>query len=69
VPIGAAISLGLASEGAIPVIFGHSPLSDELRRELDQRGSQSLFVQVELRDEEACRAAAASVQQRFGRID
>ncbi len=67
--IGAAISLGLADEGAIPVIFGHSPLSDELARELDQRGSQSLFIQVELRDEDACRAAVASVLQRFGRID
>lgn len=67
--IGAAISLGLAKEGAIPVIFGHSPLSDELKRELDLCGAQSLFVQVELRDEEACRAAVASVQQRFGRID
>ncbi|VVO34218.1 SDR family oxidoreductase [Pseudomonas fluorescens] len=67
--IGAAISLGLANEGAIPVIFGHSPLSDELRRELDLRGAQSLFIQVELRDEDACRAAVASVQQRFGRID
>ena len=52
--IGAAISLGL---------------SDELARELDQRGSQSLFIQVELRDEDACRAAVASVLQRFGRLD
>ena len=67
--IGAAISLGLADEGAIPVIFGHSPLSDELARQLDQRGAQSLFIQVELRDEDACRAAVARVLQRFGRID
>ena len=64
--IGAAISLGLADEGAIPVIFGHSPLSDELARQLDQRGAQSLFIQVELRDEDACRAAVASVLQRSG---
>ena len=67
--IGAAISLGLADEAAIPVIFGHSPLSDELARALDQRQAQSLFIQVELRDEDACRAAVASVLQRFGRID
>lgn len=67
--IGAAISLGLADEGAIPVIFGHSPLSDELARQLDQRGAQSLFVQVELRDEDACRAAVARVLHRFERID
>lgn len=67
--IGAAITLGLADEGAIPVIFGHSPLSDDLARQLDQRGSRSLLMQVELRDEDACRAAVASVLQRFGRID
>ena len=30
--IGAAITLGLADEGAIPVIFGHSPLPDDLAR-------------------------------------
>jgi len=67
--IGAAISLGLADEGAIPVIFGHSPLSDEMKRALDLRGAKSLFIQVELRDEEACRAAVASVQKHFGCID
>jgi len=44
--IGAAISLGLADEGSSPVIFGHSPLSDELARPLDQRQAQSLFIQV-----------------------
>lgn len=64
--IGAAISLGLADEGAIPVIFGHNPLSDELARQLDQRQAKSLFIQVELRDEEACRAAVARVLKHFG---
>ncbi len=59
--IGAAISLGLADEGARPVIFGHSPLSDELARQLDQRSTQSLFVPIELRDENACRAPVAQV--------
>jgi L-fucose dehydrogenase len=67
--IGAAISLGLADEGAIPVIFGHNPLSDELARQLDQRQAKSLFIQVELRDEKACRAAVASVLKHFGHID
>ena len=67
--IGAAISLGLADEGAIPVIFGHSPLPDELARALDQRQAQSLFIEVELRDEDACRTAVAQVLTRFGRID
>jgi L-fucose dehydrogenase len=67
--IGAAISLGLAEEGAIPVIFANQPLPHALAAELDQRQPQSLFVQVELRDEDGCRAAVAQVLQRFGRID
>jgi len=67
--IGAAISLGLAEEGAIPVIFANQPLPEALAAELDQRQPQSLFVQVELRDEEGCRAAVAQVLERFGRID
>jgi L-fucose dehydrogenase len=67
--IGAAISLGLAEEGAIPVIFANQPLPDTFAAELDQRQPQSLFVQVELRDEDGCRAAVAQVLQRFGRID
>lgn len=66
--IGAAISLGLIAEGAIPVIFGHQPLSAAFAAELEQQG-QSHFIRVELRDEDACRAAVNDVLQRFGRID
>ena len=66
--IGAAISLGLIAEGAIPVIFGHQPLSAAFAAELEQQG-QSHFIRVELRDEDACRAAVSDVLQRFGRID
>src|SRR5476651_2311292 len=66
--IGAAISLGLIAEGAIPVIFGHQPLSAAFAAELEQQG-QSHFIRVELRDEDACRAAVNEVLQRFGRID
>jgi L-fucose dehydrogenase len=67
--IGAAISLGLAEEGAIPVIFANQPLPPPLAAQLDQRQPQSLFVQVELRDEAQCAAAVSSVLKRFGRID
>ena len=59
--IGAAISLGLAEEGAIPVIFANQPLPAELAAELDKRQPQSLFVQVELRDEAGCAAAVSQV--------
>lgn len=67
--IGAAISLGLAEEGAIPVIFANQPLPAELANELDSRQPQTLFVQVELRDEAECAAAVSKVLERFGRID
>lgn len=67
--IGAAISLGLAEEGAIPVIFANQPLPATLSAELDRRQPQSLFVQVELRDEAQCSAAVVQVLERLGRID
>jgi len=55
--IGAAISLGLAREGAIPVIFGRDPLSAEFDRELKALQPAALFFRVELTDEAACRDA------------
>jgi L-fucose dehydrogenase len=55
--IGAAISLGLAREGAIPVIFGRDPLPAEFERELHALQPAALFFRVELTDEAACRDA------------
>lgn len=55
--IGAAISLGLAREGAIPVIFGRDPLSAEFDREVKALQPAALFFRVELTDEAACRDA------------
>ena len=67
--IGAAISLTLAQEGAFPVVFGKSPMSEEFARELQASASQYLFVQLELSDDAACRAAVEQVVARFGRVD
>lgn len=67
--IGAAISLTLAEEGAIPVILGKSPMSPEFAQQLQAKTAQHLFVQVELSDEAACRAAVEQTVARFGRID
>ena len=75
--IGAAVSLGLAQEGAIPVIFGKSPMTPEFAAQLQARpqahtqakATQHLFVQVELSDERACHAAVQQVVAQFGRID
>jgi len=67
--IGAAISLTLAQEGAIPVILGKSPLSAEFVEQLEALKAPYLFVQTELSDEAACRAAVERTVQTFGHID
>lgn len=67
--IGAAISLTLAEEGAIPVILGKSPMPVEFSQQLQAKAAQHLFVQVELSDDAACRAAVEQTVARFGRID
>lgn len=67
--IGAAISLTLAQEGAIPVILGKSPMPSEFAQQIQAQASQYLFIQVELSDDAACKAAVAQTVARFGRID
>jgi len=67
--IGAAISLTLAQEGAIPVILGKSPLGAEFVAQLEALKATYLFVQTELSDEVACRAAVERTVQTFGHID
>lgn len=67
--IGAAISLTLAQEGAIPVVFGKSPLNPELGTSLAALQPRFMFVQVELSDDAACGAAVANVLEQLGHID
>ncbi len=67
--IGAAISLSLAREGAIPVIFGKSALSPEFEAQLRAITPKFQFVQLELSDEAACGDAVAQVIARWGRLD
>ena len=55
--IGAAISLGLAREGAIPVIFGRGSSPVEFERELHALQPAALFFRVESTDEAACSSA------------
>lgn len=57
--IGGAISLELAREGAIPVVFGRSPLTDAFAAELYALQPAAQFHQLDLRDEDACRTAVA----------
>lgn len=67
--IGAAISLALAGEGAVPVILGRDPLAPEFERELRKGQPRAHFIRLELTDEAACRAAVDETVARLGRID
>jgi L-fucose dehydrogenase len=67
--IGAAISLALAGEGAVPVILGRDPLADDFERELRALQPKALSVRLELTDEAACRAAVERTVADLGRID
>ena len=67
--IGAAISLVLAEEGAIPVILGKNPMDAAFQAKLQATARQHVFIQLELSDDNACRAAVEQVMQSFGRVD
>lgn len=67
--IGAAISLTLAQEGAIPVVYGKSPMPQEFETQLKALQPSYQFIQLELSDDAACRVAVARTHEQFGRID
>lgn len=67
--IGAAISLALAREGAIPVILGKNPLDVTFMSALVQIQPAYQFIQLELSDDQACQEAVAVTAARFKRID
>ena len=66
--IGGAISMGLAREGAIPVVLGRSRLSPDFERELHALQPRARFHQLQLEDEAACRAAVQSTLAEFGAL-
>lgn len=67
--IGGAVTLGLAAEGAIPVVFGRSPLAPDFSARLLAACPRAKFVEVDLVDEMACEAAVEETTAAFGRID
>jgi len=67
--IGAAISLTLAQEGAVPVIFARDPPDPAWEQTLRALQPNYGFEALELADDSACAAAVARVLQRYGRID
>lgn len=66
--IGAAISLGLAEEGAIPVILARSAPPDGFMNALRTACPQALTIQTELTDDAACVAAVDQTVAAFGGI-
>jgi len=67
--IGAAISMTLAQEGAVPVIFGKNPLDAPFEEALRKLQPRTRFFQLELMEETACVKAIADTAAEFGRID
>ncbi|RDT01532.1 short chain dehydrogenase, partial [Burkholderia contaminans] len=67
--IGAAISMRLAEEGAIPVVFARHAPDDAFWRVLAQKQPQAACIPVELQDDAQCRDAVAETIARFGRLD
>lgn len=67
--IGAAISLTLAEEGAVPIIISNSEPPAALLDKLRQFQPQAEFIITELRDEASCAAAVKQVLACHGRID
>jgi L-fucose dehydrogenase len=67
--IGGAISMRLAEEGAIPVIFARHTPDDIFWQNLCATKPRAAFLPVELQDEAQCRAAVAHTAGQFGRID
>src|ERR1700733_10875073 len=66
--IGAAISLTLAQEGAIPIVFGRDPLAPDFERALRAAQPAARFHCLELTDEAACHAAVTEAAQACGGI-
>jgi L-fucose dehydrogenase len=66
--IGAAISKTLAEEGAIPVILARHTPAPDFMAELTALAPKAGFIQTELSQDEACRAAVAEVKSRWGQV-
>jgi len=64
--IGAAISRGLAAEGAAPIILARRPPPEDLLAGIGPRGG---WIEADLSRDADCRRAVAEARARWGRID
>lgn len=66
--IGAAISLGLAQEGAVPVILARSPAPDGFMDQVQSACPSARLIMTELTDDAQCAAAVAETVAELGGI-
>lgn len=66
--IGAAISIGLAEEGAIPVIYARSTPAPDFLAQLAAHQPKAGWVQADLSQDAACRAAVAETRAKWGAV-
>ena len=66
--IGAAISLGLADEGAVPVIYARDTPSPEFLAALAAGCPDAGWIQADLSRDDACRDAVAQTHAKWGRV-
>lgn len=68
--IGAAIAVGLAKEGAIPVIVGRNETDNrKVQDSILNDGGKAFQVVAELQDPDQCKSAVQQVISTYGRID
>lgn len=67
--IGGAISMALATEGAVPVVVARREPAAEFLRDLKTLQPDAVFVLADLSKDDDCRRAVAEVRESFGRID
>ena len=66
--IGAAISLTLAQEGAVPVIFARSQPSAEFMKIISGLSPLSGWIKVDLSKDDECRGAVLETRKRWGQV-
>jgi NAD(P)-dependent dehydrogenase (short-subunit alcohol dehydrogenase family) len=67
--LGAAIAHRMVEEGAAVAVLDWDPSGQEVADKLAAGGAQTLFVQVDVTEEDAVAAAFGTVGERLGRID
>lgn len=67
--IGAAISMALADEGAVPVIYARSTPNDAFLAELVRRSPKAGWVKADLSRDDDCRRAVRETRDRWGPVD